>query len=224
MKKIIIVTGANKGLGKAFIDLALQDENSVIFSISRELHKDHLSVDADKLILIKTDLSKSFSDAFLKVINGVVTEHSVFYIFNNAGIILPINKVGNFSISEIEKSVAVNVTYPVNLVNSFLAEFSGYGMTIVNISSGAGNNAISHWSLYGASKAYMAMFFKVLKEENIENLTIFNVDPGVLDTGMQESIRNSSFPKQDDFIAFKDNNVLKAPLHAAKSIFKEINF
>ncbi len=224
MKKIIIVTGANKGLGKAFIDLALKDESSVIVSVSRELHEDHKTVSDDKIVLVKTDLSEPFTDSFVSVIEGLVTEQSVFYVFNNAGVILPINKIGEFSSVEIERSIAVNINYPVNLVNSLLKKFSGYTMNIVNISSGAGNHPISHWSLYGASKAYMAMFFKILKEENNEKLRVFNIDPGVLDTGMQESIRENTFPKQNDFIGFKNNDILKAPSEAARSIFEEINF
>lgn len=224
MKKIIVITGANKGLGKAFVDLALQDSNTVIVSLSRALHDDHEKVSSEKLVLVPTDLSKPFSDEFLKVVDKVITEGCSLFVINNAGIILPINKVGSFSSTEIDISVAVNVNYPVNLVNSLINRYAQYNMKIVNITSGAGNNPISHWSLYGASKAYMAIFFKVLKEENNQQLTVYNIDPGVLDTGMQKSIRENSFPRQNDFIAFKDSHVLVPPADAAARIFKEVNF
>jgi benzil reductase ((S)-benzoin forming) len=224
MKKIVVITGANKGLGKAFVDLALQDEDTVIVSLSRALHDDHAGASREKLILVPTDLSQRFSEDFLKIIDTVITEECTIFTLNNAGVILPINKVGSFSVTEIDTSVAVNVNYPVNLVNSLINRYPEHDMTIVNISSGASNNPISHWSLYGASKAYMIMFFKVLKEENNKRLTVHNIDPGVLDTGMQQSIRENAFPRQNDFIAFKNNQILIAPTDAATKIFKEINF
>lgn len=224
MKKIVVVTGANKGLGKAFVDLALEDEDAIIVSLSRALHYDHEGVSSERLLFVATDLSQSFSDNFLNVIDTVTTEECTFFVLNNAGIILPINKIGSFSIAEIDISVAVNVNYPVNLVNSLINRYMKHKMTIVNISSGAANSPISHWSLYGSSKAYMSMFFKVLKEENNERLAVYNIDPGVLDTGMQQSIRENYFPRQNDFIVLKDKQVLNAPESAAAKIFKDINF
>lgn len=224
MKKIVVITGANKGLGKAFVDLALQDDDTVIVSLSRALHDDHSGVNREKLILVPTDLSQRFSEDFLKIIDIVITEKCTLFVLNNAGIILPINKVGSFSIAEIDISVAVNVNYPVNLVNSLINRYPEHNITLVNISSGAGSNPISHWSLYSASKAYMTMFLKVLKEENNERLIVHNIDPGVLDTGMQRSIRENAFPRQNDFIAFKNNQILTAPADAATKIFKDINF
>nr|WP_294925899.1 SDR family NAD(P)-dependent oxidoreductase [uncultured Flavobacterium sp.] len=224
MKKIVIITGANKGLGKALIDLTLQDKDTVIISLSRTLNDDHNGVNKEKLILVPTDLSQQFSNDFLKIIDNIVTEECSFFVFNNAGIILPIKKIGSFSVVEVDISVAVNVSYPINLVNTLISRYSDHNMTIVNISSGAGNNPISHWSLYGASKAYMAMFFKILKEENNKRLAVYSIDPGVLDTGMQKSIRENVFPKQNDFISFKNNQILIDPANAAIEIFSKINF
>ncbi|WP_343588624.1 SDR family NAD(P)-dependent oxidoreductase [Flavobacterium sp.] len=224
MKKVVIVTGGNKGLGKALIDLALKDNDSVIISISRDLHIEHVSISNQKLILVKTDLSQPFSDEILNTIDKVISKESLLYVFNNAGIVLPINKVGNFVKSEIDISIAVNILYPVNLINALLDRYENLKMIIVNISSGAGRKPISHWSLYGAAKSYMIMFFDIIKEESKENLIVHSIDPGVLDTQMQENIRKSAFPKQEDFIAFKNNDALITPLEAAINIFKTINF
>lgn len=224
MKKIVIITGGNKGLGKALIDLALKDNDSVIISISRDLHIEHVSISNQKLILIRTDLSQPFSSEILNVIDKVVSKESLLYVFNNAGIVLPINKVGSFAKSEIDISVEVNILYPVNLINALLGKYGNLKMIIANISSGAGKKPISHWSLYGAAKSYMIMFFDIIKEENNENVILHNIDPGVLDTQMQENIRKSTFPKQEDFIAFKNNDVLITPCEAATNILKIIKF
>lgn len=225
MKKIIIITGANRGLGKALVEVALKDENTLIFSISRSLHEDHKDINATKLVFIKTDLSEPFLNSILEIIQKSVNLDTTLYFFNNASIILPISNIGAFKEQEIETSIKVNVQYPVNLINSLLNQFPKNKMVLVNISSGAGINPIPYWSLYGASKAYMNLFFKVLEEENQEkNLRIFTINPGVLDTGMQESIRENDFPRQDYFKSLKEENKLIKPEVAALKIFNEINY
>jgi benzil reductase ((S)-benzoin forming) len=226
MKKIIIITGANRGLGKALVDVALKDENALIISLSRSIHVEHKGISSAKLILIKTDLSEPFSDSILGIIGEKVISETALYFFNNASIILPIDKIGGFKELDIETSIKVNVQYPVNLINSLLGQFPKNKTVLVNISSGAGNNPIPYWSLYGAAKAYMRLFFRVLEEENKENsnISLYSIDPGVLDTGMQEIIRDNAFPNQDYFKSLKEDNKLIKPEDAALRIFNEINY
>lgn len=226
MNKIIIITGANRGLGKALVDVALKDETALIISLSRSLHEEHKDISGAKLIFLKTDLSEPFSDSIFKIISKNISSESAFYFFNNASIILPIAKIGSFKGLDIETSIKVNVEYPVNLINSLLSQFPKNKTVLVNISSGAGNNPIPYWSLYGAAKAYMKLFFRVLEEENKENnkFSFYSLDPGVLDTGMQEHIRENTFPKQDYFKSLKEDNKLIQPEDAALRIFNEINY
>ncbi len=226
MKKIIIITGANRGLGKALVDIGLKDENALIVSLSRSLHEEHKGISGTQLIFVKTDLSEPFSDSIFGIIDKKITPETNLYFFNNASIILPIDKIGSFNELDIATSINVNIQYPVNLINFLLGEFPKNRSVLVNISSGAGNNPIPYWSLYGAAKAYMKLFFKVLEEEYKENsdLSFYSIDPGVLDTGMQESIRVNAFPKQDYFKSLKDDNKLIPAKDAAQRIFNEINY
>lgn len=226
MKKLIIITGTSRGLGKALVDLTLIDEETKIISLSRSLHDDHKGINSDKLLLIKTDLSELFSMEVIDVVKKEIRQNSIIYFFNNAGIILPINKISNFSISEIGLSINTNINYPVNLINQLLYNFLGNKIVLVNITSGAGNNSIPYWSLYCSAKAYLKMFFKVLEEENLnnENLKIFSIDPGVLDTKMQEDIRKNHFPEQKYFNSLKSDNKLVKAEDAANKILTEINF
>jgi benzil reductase ((S)-benzoin forming) len=226
LKKVIIITGGNKGLGKALIDIGLKDADTFIISVSRNLHEDHVSVDSSKMILIKTDLSESFSADIFTEIEKYITPQNRVYFFNNAGIILPINDVGNLESKAITTSLKVNVEFPVNFINMLLGKFTEHKMILVNISSGAGNNPVPYWSLYGGAKAYMKLFFKVLEKENAENrnLQFYEIDPGVLDTEMQQKIREATAPKQGYFTSLKTENKLTSPEDAAQKIFNEIQF
>lgn len=226
MNKLIIITGANRGLGKALVDISLRDEDAIIISLSRSLHEDHKKIGGSKLVFIKTDLSEPFSESIFDVIGKETQSDTALYFFNNASIILPIDKIGSFKELDIETSIKVNIQYPVNLINSLLSKFPNNKTVLVNISSGAGTNPIPFWSLYGSAKAYMKLFFRILEEENKENsrLSFYSIDPGVLDTGMQENIRDNVFPNQDYFKSLKEDDKLIKPEDAALRIFNEINY
>jgi benzil reductase ((S)-benzoin forming) len=226
MNKVIIITGANRGLGKALVDIVLRDEGAIVISLSRSLHEEHKEISASKLVFIKTDLSESFSESIFDIIGKHTHSDAALYFFNNASLILPIDKIGSFKELDIETSIKVNIQYPVNLINSLLSKFANNKTVLVNISSGAGTNPVPFWSLYGSAKAYMKLFFRILEEENKEKSTLsfYSIDPGVLDTGMQENIRDIVFPNQDYFKSLKEDNKLIRPEDAAQRIFNEINY
>jgi len=225
MQKIIIITGANRGLGKALVDIVLKEDDAFLVLISRSIHKQHIGISKEKLLFIKTDLSEPFNDTFIEHLESILHINTILYFINNASTIVPIKKIGTLNDIDISNSIAVNVHFPVSLINDLLKRFTKNKMKLVNISSGAGKNAISHWSLYGASKAYIDMFFKVLETENENNnSSFFSIDPGVIDTGMQEYIRAINFPNKDYFKSLKHDNKLIQPEIAALTILNKINF
>ncbi|NRF39193.1 SDR family NAD(P)-dependent oxidoreductase [Pedobacter foliorum] len=226
MKKIFIITGANRGLGKAFVDLVLKDDDAMVISLSRSLHEEHLDIPNDRLVFIPVDLLKPFSSSIFDLIKENLDPTSIIYFLNNAGVILPINSIGSLDQVDISASIKVNVEYPVNLINMVLKNCTLNTLIIVNVTSGAAIKPIANWSLYGASKAFMRMFFSVLAEENIgnEKLKLFNIDPGTMDTEMQSSIRKNAFPRNEYFQSLKETNRLINPQDAALDILRQIDF
>ncbi|GGH14775.1 SDR family NAD(P)-dependent oxidoreductase [Mucilaginibacter phyllosphaerae] len=225
MKMVAIITGVNRGLGKALADIMLQAGDTIVISLSRSVHSDHEGLSTDKFLFIKTDLSASFNGEALTQIGNIINKQPV-WLFNNAGNIQPLNKVGAFTAGSIADSVAINITYPVSLINYIISNYSHNQITFVNITSGAGSRPIENWATYCSSKAYMLMFFKTLEQEykENENYKFYSIDPGTMDTGMQQQIRDSSFPAKDYFTTLKDNNQLVAPQAAAQNILTEINY
>lgn len=226
MKKIIIITGGNRGLGEAIIDLALKGDDVLIVSLSRSLSDRHKNISDKKLIFIETDLLEPFSSSFFKQINQYITNETTLYFFNNAATILPIDSIGTFKNNEIENSILINVQYPAKLINFILANYIENKIIFINITSGAATTPIANWSLYGASKAFMQSYFKVLNEENKKNgnFTIFQFDPGVMDTGMQNDIRKKDFPEKEYFVSLKMQDKLGNPEDIAQRLIEEINY
>lgn len=226
MSRILIVTGGNRGLGESFVELALKSEDTIVISISRSISDVQIIRKSNNFIHIKHDLSEGFNITILEPAKTYLENASEIYFINNASVILPIKKIGEFDSQEISNSLKVNVEFPINLINYLMNEYLNRKLCFVNISSGAGNKPLEFWSLYSASKSYLINFFKALSIETEENteIGVFSIDPGVLDTDMQGSIRDNFFPRQEYFKNLKKEGKLISPKLAAMNIFNEIKF
>jgi benzil reductase ((S)-benzoin forming) len=226
VNKLVIITGANRGLGKAIADLALQDSATCVISLSRAIHPSQQVLEAHRFKWIPLDLTQPFDEQILVQVKNYLNRNSQVWFFNNAGIVTPIAAVGELDPLAIAASIQVNVTFPAQCINFLLALVKENPLTVINISSGAGVKPIAHWGIYCASKAFMKMYFKVLVEENSTNTQLkwFDIDPGVMDTGMQETIRQNEFPRQAYFSSLKNEEQLATPEIVAARIFEQIAF
>ena len=170
-------------------------------------------------------LSCDLSD--LNAVKGLVFNdlpESVVLI-NNAGILGEINRLSDISDSDIDVVFTVNVSAVAILTQKvYQAIADKDAFTLVNISSGAAKRAIPSWSSYCASKAALNMLTETFVEEEKErgnNPKVYIVAPGVIDTGMQEAIRNTSpelFSNRDRFVNLKENNELFSTAEAASRL------
>jgi benzil reductase ((S)-benzoin forming) len=116
----------------------------------------------------------------------------------------------------------VNVKATVQITKYILRNFKENKLSFVNISSGAANRAINNWSLYCSTKAFVKMFFNVAEKE-YEQHSFFNIDPGLIDTGMQKNIRDSDSPDVSDFQRLKKEGKLQSARDVAKEIIHTIS-
>ena len=101
-------------------------------------------------------------------------------------------------------------------------------INIVNISSGAARSAYEGWGEYCTSKSALKMACQVMGAENKSNsrLCILNLEPGVINTPMQDKVRNSdpkSFPKLSKFTDLHKNGELLEPEEVAIKIYHWTN-
>ena len=210
---VYIITGVSKGIG---FELAKQlgSEGHFVIGIARTISK------LDGVKFIRADLSETEKlEAVMDEIITVFPREAVsFTLINNAGMVDPIGLMGAINAEDITKAVALNLTAPMILSNTFIGALKNFKgvKRIVNISSGAGRNAYEGWGAYCTTKAGLDHFSRVvaLEQGNAEHpVDIVSIAPGIIDTGMQETIRGSkeeAFPLLDRFIDYKEKGLLSS--------------
>jgi benzil reductase ((S)-benzoin forming) len=218
--KTFIITGANRGLGEAFVDVLMKRKDCFVISISRSITKKQQNYSLENFYFLEADLTDNILDEKLNIIKNIVKGKDVCFI-NNASIIEPILKIEDISIDALDQIISVNIKSTILITKYVLLHFNNFKLSFVNITSGAANRAISNWSLYCSSKAFIQMFFRVAESEYKQH-RFFNIDPGVMDTKMQRSIRESDFPDVLNFQNLKKEEKLKSPKDVALEIINTI--
>jgi len=216
---LAIITGGSRGLGAALCDL-YRDQGWSVLEFSRSAPHD-FSVELD--LSDPVDASAVFSEAFASLGDFAASE---IIAINNAGMLEPVGPVEHVSPGAIATNLDVNVLSAILFARAFVEAFQDHDCpkTFVNISSGAANKGYAGWSLYCAGKAAMENYTRsiALEQSARPNLIrAISVNPGVMDTSMQEAIRNSPlelFPALERFTRLKDDGLLAPPALVARQI------
>lgn len=233
--ELAIVTGVSKGLGYD-ISKILTELNIDVIGLSRSTNETvqnliksnngqykHIPID-----LINLDEIEPLIKEVCKQI--VARKPQKVYVFNNASMIEPIERLGYLDNSSIQQAINLNLIAPLFINNSLLKELRNEDikLVIVNITSGAAERPIYGWNVYNATKAAINMHTKVagLEQESFKgNHKIVGFNPGLMDTDMQGTIRNSeqeAFTEINKFLNFKKNGDLRPPREVAKALIDMI--
>lgn len=145
---------------------------------------------------------------------------------NNAGLIEPIAALHDADLGRVADLFDVNVGGVVAGSQVFVRHRrdTGPGGVLVNISSGAAQNARAGWSAYCASKAAVDRFTEaVALEEEPHGLAVHAIAPGVVDTEMQATIRSTAaddFPTVDAFHRMKEEGRFNSAAFVADEIVR----
>jgi benzil reductase ((S)-benzoin forming) len=219
--KYAIITGASKGLGEAIARRLIHEQIAVV-SVSRTENEEikRLAIEKGmdyKYFSCNLSLEVEIQEVFMVVYHYIFKQNPTeILLFNNAGVIEPIQKVGYLEQAPVIRNFQVNLIAPILITNLFFskAQLTNTKVTVINVTSGAAVTPYEGWSVYCSSKAGLNMFTQTAAIEQAEmktNNKIIGFSPGVMDTGMQETIRSSSkdaFKQVDRFKEFKEKNTL----------------
>lgn len=190
---VTIITGAGKGLGKAIAaDIIGKGGHAVLVVRSQASATSLADEFGAKVVVVTTDVTAP--DAADKALAaGIARWGKVDGLVNNAGIVDPIARIAASDPAQWEATIITNLVAPYRFTRAFLAHGDKSAKRrIVNISSGAAHRPLEGWNAYCASKAGLAMLTRATGLEYAgENVFAFGLIPGLVDTGMQATIRAS---------------------------------
>jgi benzil reductase ((S)-benzoin forming) len=223
----IVITGPTSGIGYELVK-KLSKKGFNLILIGRNLSRLDSIIDkqSEQITKIEFDLdyptkAESSKDLSSQIHNNIKNNKIIFV--NNAASIFPIKKIGDFKQENMVKAFYVNLFSPVAVLEGIKMNknWELVDLYIINISSGAENTPLAGWSVYCSSKSSAQMFFNVFQLEEPRNVKVDHIDPGLVDTNMQTTIRNSDskdFPLVSKFIEAKRTNSLKSSETAAQEI------
>ncbi|WP_245698307.1 SDR family NAD(P)-dependent oxidoreductase [Sporosarcina ureilytica] len=218
--EIVIVTGASKGIGLSVLK-QLQEKGKKVIGLAR-------TMPAKARHFVTVDLAET--EKLEGVLTAIIREHIVeatsFTLINNAGTVEPIGLIGTVNSAEVSNAISINLTAPMILCNTFIRELEAFSgaKKIMNISSGAGRKPYEGWGAYCTTKAGLDHFSRVIavEQERATNpVEIVSIAPGIIDTGMQETIRHSSeasFPLLNRFVEYKEQGLLSSAEETARNL------
>ncbi len=205
--KVVLVTGACAGIGKAIVSESLELGAKVI-------GVDIVKPNVEMSNFYQMDISSV--DRIESVFQRVVEENpDLNCLVNNAGIYLG-RKILDYSLDEMRKVLDINIigtAYLSKLFCKFIMDNNATG-NIVNISSVSGQDGSSD-AVYGMSKAALGGLTKSLAMNFAPNIRVNTVAPGLVETHMLEYI-----PKWrvEEFKAHQLNKEFLKPEQVAKSV------
>lgn len=194
-QKVVLITGASSGIGKAIGDY-LHQRNFKVYGTSRKA--------AGKISNFRLiDLDVTNEDSIFKAVNIVAEkEQRIDILINNAGVGItgPIEETPT---AEIRKAFETNFYGPLNVSKAVLPFMRKQGGgVIINVTSIAGYMGLPYRGIYSASKAALEIATEAFRMEVKEfNIKMTNVAPGDFATNIAAGryhapvIKNSPYEK-----------------------------
>ena len=180
----ILITGTSSGIGNALAKEYLRHGNHV-YGLSRS--PSHDLDDQPGFHFLRQDISR-FHDLGVNLATFLQEVSHLDLVILNAGILPEIKDLGETGLEEIHRVMDINVWANKVILDTLFEPGRQVGQVIA-ISSGAAVKASRGWNAYALSKATLNMLIGLYAKER-PGTHFTALAPGVINTGMQEYIRN----------------------------------
>lgn len=223
MPKVVFITGASSGIGKAIGDYLLK-KGFKVYGTSRNPDKYQSNFPLLQMNVIDT---KSIEAVIAKILGE---NHRLDVVINNAGIGItgPIEETPE---SEIKNAFDINFHGPVNVIKSVLPHMrnQGHGQ-IVNITSIAAYMGLPYRGIYSATKSALEITIEALRMETLQfGIKMTNIAPGDFATNIAAGRYNAPIlensPYKEDYsntLKIMDEHVNAGgdPMRMAMAVYK----
>ena len=198
MKRVALITGASRGLGKTVASfLAAQGYDLILTARGAEALVEttaELQRYGGQIVALPGDVSDGAHQQQLT--EAVAQQGRLDLLINNASILGPSPQPAlvTYPLETLEQVFAVNTFAPLTLVQKLLPWLTKAQGLVVNLSSDAAAGGYAGWGGYGASKAALDLLSLTLANElRDQGVAVVSVDPGDMRTQMHQD----AFPGED---------------------------
>ncbi len=224
--KVAIITGAGRGLGRASaVEMAREGAHLAILSRTApgiEATSRMVEEVGGKALSLKADISKP-KDVEEAVDRARSHFGKIDILMNNAAVTGPVKPLYEVDEGDWDICMDINVKgsflFSKAVIPHMIRQKSG---KIINVTSGLGVMAMPLFGGYSIAKAGIIHLTRILAEElKPHNIQVNGLDPGMMDTRMQEDLRNLGPEVLGDaiyaqFSGYKEKGLLKPPERVAK--------
>jgi NAD(P)-dependent dehydrogenase (short-subunit alcohol dehydrogenase family) len=227
--RLIILTGASRGMGRALAAALLRREGTQLLTLSRrpdatlaaETRAAGTTLEQWAQDLAQPVAAAERLEAWLGTRGAGSAAEAV--LINNAALLTPPGPVEGVEAPLLSDALRVGLEAPVLLTRAFLraTEPWGVGRKVLNISSGLGRRAMAASAPYCAVKAGLDHFTRALALDEAlkpRGARVVSLAPGVIDTDMQVQLRGADparFPDRERFVQLRAQGLLDSPEQAA---------
>ena len=188
MNRIVLITGASSGYGKAMAK-AFKENGDTVIMTARNIER--LNAAKDEIggdLAFQMDVTNPLDwDRAVEIIKKMYGKVDI--LVNNAGGGIAIKEVSEFTVDEIDATIKLNLNSVIYGCRAFAdmmkAQKSG---TMINISSVCARQCWPTWSVYAAAKAGVLNFSKgMYLEMQPHNVRVSCVVPSSASTGFQSA-------------------------------------
>ena len=197
--KVVAITGASSGIGKATATLLAREGAKVVLGATGE---DRLKAVVDEITegggaaaYVTIDVSRR-EDVAKLVALARDRFGQLDVLFSNAGV-MPIGPLDNLAVDDWEKMVDVNVKSVLWGIAAALPVFrrQGFGH-FIHTASTAARKTVPNQTIYSGTKAAVLAITDGLRQELAGQVRVTTITPGITDTGLADHVSGEELRAQ----------------------------
>lgn len=227
--KLFVITGASRGLGEALVSALLRPGHHIVgvarsdnAALRAAAEQAGVPLDWHCRDLADGAATQVWMRDTLSALPGTFSSATLIL---NAGVVEPIGDLAALKADTLLPHLQLNLLSPMLTTAAFIDATTNWHCErrVLAISSGAARRPIEGWSAYCAGKAGLDMFVRSINAEYAtrpagQRVHAVALAPGVIDTGMQDIIRQQDFASVARFRTLKEQGQLTPPATAAAAI------
>ncbi|KAL1894360.1 hypothetical protein Sste5346_005859 [Sporothrix stenoceras] len=188
MGKVILVTGASRGIGLATARHLLAHSHKVVLVARAAQPLIALKKEFPSQVAYKATDATDYTALASTVDLAVSTFGQLDGVIINHGALTPVQRLADADLDAWKRLYDINVFSALALSKASLPALRASHGRIVLVSSGAAKKGYASWGAYGSSKAAATSLVQHLAVEEPDIVSVA-VTPGRVDTDMQKEIR-----------------------------------